>query len=204
MISKKRIFLPQTRRGLSSVVGALFFTVLMIAGFSVLSLALDAQTDIVTTQRIISDFEIQKQQEEFDKNYELAIQQKMKELEQKQNEEVKEEIKEEVKESIEDKIKRLEKKSKIQKVKEEPEEVKEDLDTLLNNIVKKEEPIEMDEDEAYELAIQQKMKELEELKKKKKKPEKKPILKDNYGLNLNDDSIFEEVIDFIDMLLEDY
>lgn len=65
MISKKRIFLPQTRRGLSSVVGALFFTVLMIAGFSVLSLALDAQTDIVTTQRIISDFEIQKQQEKF-------------------------------------------------------------------------------------------------------------------------------------------
>ena len=45
--------------------GALFFTVLMIAGFSVLSLALDAQTDIVTTQRIISDIEIKKQQEQF-------------------------------------------------------------------------------------------------------------------------------------------
>jgi hypothetical protein len=58
-------FLPQNRRGLSSVVGALFFTVLMIAGFSVLSLALDAQTDIVTTQRIISDIEIKKQQEQF-------------------------------------------------------------------------------------------------------------------------------------------
>jgi len=38
---------------------------LMIAGFSVLSLALDAQTDIVTTQRIISDIEIKKQQEQF-------------------------------------------------------------------------------------------------------------------------------------------
>jgi len=50
---------------LSSVVGALFFTVLMIAGFSVLSLALDAQTDIVTTQRIVSDIEIKKQQEQF-------------------------------------------------------------------------------------------------------------------------------------------
>ncbi len=37
----------------------------MIAGFSVLSLALDAQTDIVTTQRIISDIEIKKQQEQF-------------------------------------------------------------------------------------------------------------------------------------------
>jgi len=57
--------MPKNRRGLSSVVGALFFTVLMIAGFSVLSLALDAQTDIVTTQRMISDVEIQKQQEEF-------------------------------------------------------------------------------------------------------------------------------------------
>lgn len=37
----------------------------MIAGFSVLSLALDAQTDIVTTQRIVSDIEIKKQQEQF-------------------------------------------------------------------------------------------------------------------------------------------
>jgi len=37
----------------------------MVAGFSVLSLALDAQTDIVTTQRMVSDIEIKKQQEEF-------------------------------------------------------------------------------------------------------------------------------------------
>jgi len=37
----------------------------MVAGFSVLSLALDAQTDIVTTQRIVSDIEIKKQQEQF-------------------------------------------------------------------------------------------------------------------------------------------
>ena len=58
-------FQPKNRRGLSSIVGALFFTVLMVAGFSVLSLALDAQTDIVTTQRIISDIEIKKQQEQF-------------------------------------------------------------------------------------------------------------------------------------------
>ena len=65
MIFKNSIFYPQNRRGLSSVVGALFFTVLMIAGFSVLSLALDAQTDIVTTQRIVSDIEIKKQQEQF-------------------------------------------------------------------------------------------------------------------------------------------
>ena len=65
MNPQKNPFLPQNRRGLSSVVGALFFTVLMIAGFSVLSLALDAQTDIVTTQRIVSDVEIKKQQEKF-------------------------------------------------------------------------------------------------------------------------------------------
>ena len=64
-MSRNTRFLPQNRRGLSSVVGALFFTVLMIAGFSVLSLALDAQTDIVTTQRIVSDVEIKKQQEQF-------------------------------------------------------------------------------------------------------------------------------------------
>ena len=65
MNSKTNSFLPKNRRGLSSVVGALFFTVLMIAGFSVLSLALDAQTDIVTTQRFVSDIEIKKQQEDF-------------------------------------------------------------------------------------------------------------------------------------------
>ncbi len=65
MTLKKTTFVPKNRRGLSSVVGALFFTVLMIAGFSVLSLALDAQTDIVTTQRIVFDIEIKKQQEQF-------------------------------------------------------------------------------------------------------------------------------------------
>ena len=47
------------------MVGALFFTVLMVSGFSVLSLALDAQTDIVTTQRMVSDVELKKQQENF-------------------------------------------------------------------------------------------------------------------------------------------
>ena len=55
----------KSRRGISTVVGALFFTVLMIAGFSALALALDAQTDIVDTQRRISDTELKKQQERF-------------------------------------------------------------------------------------------------------------------------------------------
>ncbi len=50
---------------MSTIVGTLFFTVLMISGFSVMSLALDAQTDIVNTQRAVSDIEIKKQQERF-------------------------------------------------------------------------------------------------------------------------------------------
>jgi len=56
---------PHNRRGISSVVGALIFTVLMIAGFSAMSLALDTQTDIVNTQRMVADVELKKQQEQF-------------------------------------------------------------------------------------------------------------------------------------------
>jgi len=56
---------PRSRRGISSVVGALIFTVLMIAGFSAMSLALDSQTDIVSTQRVVADTELKKQQEDF-------------------------------------------------------------------------------------------------------------------------------------------
>jgi len=58
-------FSPNSRRGISSVVGALIFTVLMIAGFSAMSLALDSQTDIVNTQRVVADTELKKQQEQF-------------------------------------------------------------------------------------------------------------------------------------------
>ena len=61
-----RLFSPDSRRGISSVVGALIFTVLMIAGFSAMSLALDSQTDIVNTQRVVSAVELQAQQEEFE------------------------------------------------------------------------------------------------------------------------------------------
>jgi len=63
MIRKNNLF--SSRRGLSSVVGALIFTVLMIAGFSAMSLALDTQTDIVNTQRVVADTELKKQQEQF-------------------------------------------------------------------------------------------------------------------------------------------
>ena len=50
MIVKKKL---SPRRGISSIVGALIFTVLMIAGFSSMSLALDSQTDLVNTQSCI-------------------------------------------------------------------------------------------------------------------------------------------------------
>src|SRR3989338_10117239 len=60
-----RTLSSNSRRGISSVVGALIFTVLMIAGFSAMSLALDSQTDIVNTQRVVSDIELKKQQEQF-------------------------------------------------------------------------------------------------------------------------------------------
>ena len=62
----KSAFLPRNRRGLSSVVGC--FTLHRSNGgwiLSVLSLALDAQTDIVTTQRMVTDVEIKKFQERF-------------------------------------------------------------------------------------------------------------------------------------------
>ena len=64
MMHKNRTF--SSRRGISSVVGALIFTVLMIAGFSVMSLALDTQTDLVNTQRLVGDTELKKQQEKFE------------------------------------------------------------------------------------------------------------------------------------------
>lgn len=57
-----RNYFSNSRRGISSIVGALIFTVLMIAGFSALSVAMDLQTDIVNTQRVLSDAELKKQQ----------------------------------------------------------------------------------------------------------------------------------------------
>jgi hypothetical protein len=55
----------QKRRGLSSIVGALLFVVLMVAAFAVLGVALDSQTDIVDTGRIVADTGLKKQQEKF-------------------------------------------------------------------------------------------------------------------------------------------
>ena len=53
------------RRGLSSVVGALLFVVLMVATFSVLGVALDTQTETVNTSREVADAGLKKQQEQF-------------------------------------------------------------------------------------------------------------------------------------------
>jgi len=58
-------FTPKKRRGLSSVVGALLFVVLMVATFSVLGLALNTQTDIVSTGRDVAATDLKKQQEDF-------------------------------------------------------------------------------------------------------------------------------------------
>jgi len=58
-------FYPKKRRGLSSVIGALLFVVLMVATFSVLGIALNTQTDIVSIARDVSGTDLKKQQEEF-------------------------------------------------------------------------------------------------------------------------------------------
>jgi hypothetical protein len=58
-------FQSKPRRGIATIVGALFFTVLMVAMFSVLGTALNAQTDLVDTSKIKSNSELQKQQEQF-------------------------------------------------------------------------------------------------------------------------------------------
>jgi hypothetical protein len=60
-----KTFVSQKRRGLSSIVGALLFVVLMVAAFAVLGVALDSQTDIVDTGRIVADTGLKKQQENF-------------------------------------------------------------------------------------------------------------------------------------------
>ena len=62
---KEYQFTPKKRRGLSSVVGALLFVVLMVATFAVLGVALDSQTDIVDTGRDVANIGLEKQQEDF-------------------------------------------------------------------------------------------------------------------------------------------
>jgi len=65
MKSKDYQYAPKNRRGLSSIVGALLFVVLMVATFSVLGIALNSQTDIVETSRDVADIGLKQQQEKF-------------------------------------------------------------------------------------------------------------------------------------------
>ena len=58
-------FTNKKRRGLSSIVGALLFVVLMVATFSVLSVALTTQTDIASTSRDVAARDLARQQEDF-------------------------------------------------------------------------------------------------------------------------------------------
>ena len=53
------------KRGISSVVGGVFFLVLMVTGFTVYFLAIDSQARMVVTQQLIGDVEIQKIKEKF-------------------------------------------------------------------------------------------------------------------------------------------
>jgi len=54
-----------SRKGISSIVGGIFFLVLMTAGFTVYYVALDSQSQMLDTQKIIADSEIAKIQEDF-------------------------------------------------------------------------------------------------------------------------------------------
>jgi len=53
------------RKGISSIVGGLFFLVLMTSGFTVYYVALDSQSEMIDTQQLIASTEIKKIQEKF-------------------------------------------------------------------------------------------------------------------------------------------
>jgi len=53
------------RKGIASIVGGLFFLVLMTSGFTVYFVALDTQTQMIDTQQLIAGTEIKKIQEKF-------------------------------------------------------------------------------------------------------------------------------------------
>jgi len=58
-------FSPKNRRGLSSVVGALFFVILMVSAFSMLGGVLQNQGDMGQTAKIVANADLKKQQEAF-------------------------------------------------------------------------------------------------------------------------------------------
>ena len=61
-------FTPKNRRGLSSVVGALLFVVLMVSAFSMLGIALDYQGEMGATAKLVATADLKKQQEDFNIN----------------------------------------------------------------------------------------------------------------------------------------
>ena len=54
-----------SRRGISSIVGSMFFLILMTSGFSVYILSIQSQTDLVDTQQKVADTQIRKIQENY-------------------------------------------------------------------------------------------------------------------------------------------
>ncbi|MCH8324025.1 MAG: hypothetical protein IH813_02855, partial [Thaumarchaeota archaeon] len=53
------------RKGISSIVGGIFFLVLMTSGFTVYYTALDSQSQMLNAQQIIADLEVNKIREKF-------------------------------------------------------------------------------------------------------------------------------------------
>jgi len=53
------------KKGISSIVGGIFFLVLMTSGFTVYYVALDSQSQMLDTQQVIADFEVAKIREKF-------------------------------------------------------------------------------------------------------------------------------------------
>ena len=53
------------RKGIASVIGGLFFLVLMTSGFTVYYIALESQAEMINTQQLVASTEIKKIQEKF-------------------------------------------------------------------------------------------------------------------------------------------
>jgi len=58
-------FKNNRQKGISSIVGGIFFLVLMTSGFTVYYVALDSQSQMLDVQQIIADTEVAKIQEKF-------------------------------------------------------------------------------------------------------------------------------------------
>ena len=59
------IFKTRKRRGLSSIVGALFFIIIMVGTFTALLAAFSYQNDLIDSQKVVADLEVAKARENF-------------------------------------------------------------------------------------------------------------------------------------------